>query len=85
MAVVVSPHRFMGTIHQVGPQTDSGETRQVVYVKGAPDRCVLGSSTHEVSHHIPSMVACVLALNVVMLQGQTVLTKCHTMLTKWLQ
>jgi hypothetical protein len=34
----------MATIHQVGPpQTDSGDDRQVVFVKGAPDRCVLGA------------------------------------------
>lgn len=32
--------RFMATIHQQGPQPSTGGARQVLYVKGAPDRCV---------------------------------------------
>eukprot|EP00775_Hariotina_reticulata_P008890 gene8890-9068_t len=33
-----SEHKFMATIHQIGPPTDTRDKRRVMYVKGAPDR-----------------------------------------------
>ncbi|WIA38354.1 hypothetical protein OEZ86_001687 [Tetradesmus obliquus] len=33
-----SEHKFMATIHAVGPATGSGSQRRVIFVKGAPDR-----------------------------------------------
>eukprot|EP00878_Enallax_costatus_P000946 GHUV01001076.1.p1 GENE.GHUV01001076.1~~GHUV01001076.1.p1 ORF type:complete len:1052 (+),score=317.95 GHUV01001076.1:265-3420(+) len=33
-----SEHKFMATVHQISPVADTGSSRRVIYVKGAPDR-----------------------------------------------
>lgn len=33
-----SEHKFMATVHQLSPATNSGNGKRVIFVKGAPDR-----------------------------------------------